>query len=305
MGALNACRYVSKNSRHVKLKMWNFENFRRALESYNREESWASATGPLVEGTGHVTELSVLREALLFKFWKRTQDGLERFETEYKGKKYHGATAMAACIRRALDKGIPINEPDYLKNMNYEEAEKVFEGNMTIPLIDDRVAIMRELGNKGERLDAFLEGEPNDLWSLVETLSEKYPSYRDVSIYNGMTVPFFKRAQLLFSTLHEQGYLEVKGLRSGTIMADYRVPQALRELGMIEYSQGLASKVDSHELIPAGSEEEIEMRALSIVAADSLAKIYKLSIMRVDEVLWQYGRRNCTKPHHLTITTFY
>lgn len=304
MEALQACRYVAKNSTHVKLNDGNFDSFKRALKNYRQEEGWASATKRLVQGTKHETEISVLRDALNFNFWRKAYDGMERFETTYKSRKYHGAMAMAACIRRAVYNGIPIYEPDYLRDIEYREADKIFEGNITIPLIDDRIRIMNELGSKGKRLDAFLEKGPRDLWSLVRKLSSTYPSFEDVPNYRGMAVPFFKRAQLLFNTLHEQGYIEVKGLESGTILADYRISQALRELEIIEYSSELAGKVDNLQLIDAGSEEEIEIRALSVVAADELAKKFELPLRQVDDALWQYGRK-CSSRHHLTVTTAY
>ena len=46
-----------------------------------------------------------------------------------------------------------------------------------------------------------------------------------------------------------------------TMFADYRVPQILLHLGVLEYSPSLLNKIKLKEEIPFGSEEENEIRA--------------------------------------------
>jgi hypothetical protein len=48
-----------------------------------------------------------------------------------------------------------------------------------------------------------------------------------------------------------------------TMFADYRVPQLLRDAGVIVYSDCLAAVVDAGTELLAGSEEETQIRYLS------------------------------------------
>lgn len=77
------------------------------------------------------------------------------------------------------------------------------------------------------------------------------------------------------------------------MFADYRVPQILREMGILEYSEKLAKIVDGKEEIPHGGELEVEIRAATVVAVEMIKKHFKevkgrdvLSI-EVDWFLWE------------------
>ncbi len=101
-------------------------------------------------------------------------------------------------------------------------------------------------------------------------------------------------------------------IRELTMFADYRVPQILRAMDILEYSSDLASKVDSLVEIPCGSEEEIEIRACTVIAVDVLQR--KLSekgvsvlVIELDWLLWQIGEKTkySLAPHHRTLTIYY
>ncbi len=55
-----------------------------------------------------------------------------------------------------------------------------------------------------------------------------------------------------------------------TAFADYKLPQVLRELGIISYDRRLASRIDAMESLRAGCEEEVEIRAMTVWAAEQL-----------------------------------
>jgi hypothetical protein len=100
------------------------------------------------------------------------------------------------------------------------------------------------------------------------------------------------------------------------VRADYRVPQILREKGVLQYAPGLAARVDGLEEIPAGSEAEVEVRAATVVAVERLRAAVGARHGRgrgpplavaVDWVLWEAGEAahaRC-RPHHRTRTIFY
>lgn len=50
------------------------------------------------------------------------------------------------------------------------------------------------------------------------------------------------------------------------LAADYRVPVVLRELGVLCYAPKLAAAVDAKRELAPGSQEEVEIRAVTVVS---------------------------------------
>ena len=59
-------------------------------------------------------------------------------------------------------------------------------------------------------------------------------------------------------------------ISSLTMFADYRVPQILHHLGILVYPPSLQEKLRNGEYIPPGSDEEISLRAASIVSVERM-----------------------------------
>jgi hypothetical protein len=83
-------------------------------------------------------------------------------------------------------------------------------------------------------------------------------------------------------------------------------------LGIISYSDSLREKIDSHEVIPFGSEEEIEIRACTVIAVEMIQQAFQnrgvsLFVIEIDWLLWQIGekRKDEIPPHHRTLTIYY
>lgn len=132
---------------------------------------------------------------------------------------------------------------------------------------------------------------------------------------------FYKRAQILVGDLwaaygkptdpsHPFYFNDMQQL---TMFADYRVPQILREMGILQYSLELARRIDAREELAFGSEEELEIRAATIVAVEQLQQELQqrhgsqLMVLEVDWLLWQWGecRKDALPPHHRTLTVYY
>jgi hypothetical protein len=141
--------------------------------------------------------------------------------------------------------------------------------------------------------------------------------FDDVEMYSGYAVHFLKRAQLTASDLAlafgNAGLGHFDDLERLTIFADNLVPHVLRMDGVLRYEEGLAHRIDAEELIPAGSTEEIEIRACAVHAVELIASALQsrgthVVPMQLDYLLWyrgqgQYYKR--TKPRHRTRTVFY
>jgi hypothetical protein len=150
---------------------------------------------------------------------------------------------------------------------------------------------------------------------LVEILTEM-PLYRDVARYEELEVPFYKRAQLTAADLSaafagvEAGRFD--DLDELTIFADNLVPHVLRCAGVLVYASELAARIDAEQLLPAGSPEEIEIRACAVDAVERCivalrAKGGEITARQLDCALWNRGQLPAIKarPRHRTRTCFY
>ena len=141
------------------------------------------------------------------------------------------------------------------------------------------------------------------------------PYFRDVSWYRGKKVPLFKRAQITASDLSlafsGAGY-GAFDLEQLTIFADNLVPHVLRTDGLLHYHQELAERIARSELIPPGSTEEIEIRALAlhtveVMTAALRTRGVRASAYQLDVLLWNRGQqaRYQKLPRHRTRTVYY
>ena len=120
-----------------------------------------------------------------------------------------------------------------------------------------------------------METSNYDCGKLVELIVQYLPGFRDEAIYEGRQVFFYKRAQILTADLIG-AYTDIgmgdkwTNKECLTMFADYRVPQILRHLGIFVYSEDLAQKIDGLHVLPYSSEEEVEIRAATVVAVEKI-----------------------------------
>ena len=144
----------------------------------------------------------------------------------------------------------------------------------------------------------------------------RMPSFRDIRLYDTIKVPFYKRAQLTAADLalafKGQGLGRFDDLKHLTIFADNLVPHVLRVDNILVYPDALTSHIDAGNLIPAGSAEEIEIRACALHAAERIkdalnASGHAITSMELDFLLWNNGQQPTYKsiPRHRTRTIFY
>jgi hypothetical protein len=142
------------------------------------------------------------------------------------------------------------------------------------------------------------------------------PFYRDVAVYRGASVPIYKRAQILSTDLAiafgGRGPGEFHDLDRLTIFADNLVPHVLRVDGLLKYNRDLLGRIERGQLIPPGSEEEVELRAVTIHAVERLVdELNQTGVPTtarcLDYLLWNRGAGDVYKslPRHRTRTVFY
>ena len=198
-------------------------------------------------------------------------------------------------------------------NMTKKEFKEFLKGNNEIPLLDDRyknLCIMNEY-LKGRNFYDLIKDKKKDSELLVY-LTQNLPYLKDVSIYQGESIYFYKRAQLMVSDiLHIREYIEKVDVDYANLMgcADYKIPQVLNNLGVLIYSKDLDNKIMARHELKENSEEEIEIRACDLVVIDYIYQKLngKISRMDINDYLWLLGqdKKKITKPYHRTLTSHY
>jgi len=210
-----------------------------------------------------------------------------------------------------------------LQIIDAERCAAVFEqrGNHAVlELMELFARALRDLGSwlAARHGGSFSEGvgaAGGSAERLVASLAEM-PLYRDVARYAGFEVPFYKRAQItaadLAAAFAGRGAGCFHDLARLTIFADNLVPHVLRREGVLVYDPGLAARIEREELVPAGSPEEVEIRAVALHAVERAAQALQqrgiaASAQRLDSLLWHRGQRPEIKAHprHRTRCPYY
>lgn len=212
-------------------------------------------------------------------------------------------------------------------------------------------------------LTSIIRSSSKSAVQLVHTIQSLFPGFRDhatltISSNNNnntnttthLPVYFYKRAQIFVadlwgafgrqSTNHQQlptnnnnnnnnnnNIYQFHDINQLTTFPDYRVPQFLRHVGVLQYSLSLATLIDSKHSLKSKSSQEIYIRAATVVAVEQLVQCvqtilmssssqddndngtFNISAVSLDWYLWQMGERmdqlGQLGEHHRVISTFY
>ncbi|MGB7439376.1 MAG: queuosine salvage family protein [Candidatus Acidiferrum sp.] len=248
-----------------------------------------------------------------------------KFQVDYQGQHWSDSEAEFACIKRAVDSGVPFLDGSYLARITRPELNKVFEGNIEMPMLDEKLEVLHQCGKVlaekyNERYHNFVKACSPKLYDngngLIDRLVTEFPRFNDVSMLDGHEIKFYKLPQLgiwmLYSSLPRDGKFRLDDPQKMTAFADYIVPVALRLHGITSYSERLETAINTHQLIPRDFRWEIEIRAQCIYATALLTEeINKIRpadaqviIPQIDARFWTHFHTT-TWPHHLTRTIMY
>ncbi len=197
------------------------------------------------------------------------------------------------------------------------ELQTMLEGPVTLPLMQTRLKNLDLLNNFYYKNYGFyneIKHLTTDV-TLFNFIVNKFVFFQDDAIYKSTKVPFFKLAQLLTSDLlHAQKIKTGMNISTSSLTgcADYKIPQALRSVGALEFDEKLALVVDNKKILNRYSEMEIEIRANTLVAINyihsKLSEI-NLSVTRFDvnDYLWNLSqdKTKMIYPYHRTLTDDY
>ncbi|MBI2639459.1 MAG: hypothetical protein HYW90_01010 [Candidatus Sungbacteria bacterium] len=252
---------------------------------------------------------------------------------------HSGATAMTACLRRALKEGLPITDPKFLRDLrewNLKRAANVFRGVPplnVIPMLRERRSLLYESALRlqdfddqwinvfrGSSFRAFDNGR--GVVEVIASFESFYDVYTSLPLPGGgfgPPLPFFKRAHL-FAQMYEgrarssSVLTRLKGTEFLILPADYELPKALSspEIGALKFSPELQQKIRNQEVLEDGSAMVVETRLATVelgeVFQESVNQIRKAAGLdpytKVEEdyPLWLAGR-NSPDPHIIVPST--
>lgn len=316
---LESIKPVVRQSRYVRINQEAILEFAKTVTPKDLEKSEYS-NETVIENASEEeqTAYGIVYNSINFCYW-----GQPKWTITVNGESYDGSFGMLRALKRGLKNGYQLLNPQYLTSLSEEDLRTIFLGNVEIPLFEERLNLLRNLGQivnrkfNGSFLNIIKKGQ-FDAVKIVEVLVKDFPKiFNDTANYHSQKVVFHKRAQLVPAHLVD---LENFGLISKkitnynqlTAFADYKVPQILRKFNILEYNNGLAKKIDNLIEIPAGSDEEIEIRANTIWAIELTTqklkeKFPQANAAKVDGIFWFKGQTKSPddKPYHRTRTIWY
>jgi hypothetical protein len=141
------------------------------------------------------------------------------------------------------------------------------------------------LAEEYETVEEFLEVNRYDAVPILRFLAES-GYFED---------EFLKRAQVAIhgieNVLLRRKGEKLKNVETLTCMADYRIPQVFYNLGAVELSDSLRSKLEEQNQIQSESKEELALRATVIVIGEKLSKLMGIPESEVDGLLWRLSQK--------------
>jgi len=261
---------------------------------------------------------SFIYNSLNFSYW-----GSPKWTIDYNGGSFDGSAAMIRALKAAIEKGFNLLNPNFLATLTAPQLHDIFLGNIEIPLFNERLKCLNQLGsyivNKYQgSFTNFMESAEWDSETIVSKLANELPDiFDDTVTYRGRVIHFYKRAQLIPTHLndlyqHNKVHSPIKNLAQLTAFADYKIPQLMREAGLLIYSPKLTHLIDNLQEIPEGSNEEVEIRIAAIWANELCTRYIQkrtphATAVQVDGLFWFAGQAPSKniKPYHRTRTIWY
>jgi hypothetical protein len=297
-----ACAQVAARARHVTIDMNTLDRYARSLPAEH------ALTQP--DRQAHL--LAGTREELA-AFWL-TLDAINFgsgwFPTLRKRRGRSGYFTVAAGVEKRFKQHGPWTAHALARIGAAEIAHSL--GQQTGHELMQLFAVsLRDLGWRvaheyDGRFAAVVDRAGASAVELVRTLAG-WRCFADASEYDGVRVPFLKRAQIAAADLALARVADFDDLARLTMFADNLVPHVLRLDGVLVFEPGLVARIERGEPIEHGSSEEVEIRACAVHAVERLAALTNRPAPDLDRLLWKRGQqaRYKARPRHRSRSTAY
>jgi hypothetical protein len=115
--------------------------------------------------------------ALSFCYW-----GEPKWTIDYNGESNDGAWGMIMALGRAIEKGYNILDFNYCANLSKEDFNQILRANTPIPLFDERLKIINEIGRTviekyNGKLVNLIEEASHDSQKLLNLIVSNFPGF--------------------------------------------------------------------------------------------------------------------------------
>jgi hypothetical protein len=295
------CQYVMENSEYVKINYDKLDEFIKKIDCGNLK-NWLTYNpyNLLNLDIELIVNFLLVFESIDYSFWGQPKWSIETDE----GLK-DGSDALLYVMLKYV---IKTKNTDF-SCMNLDEFKEMLSGNVEIPLLNERYKTIVEISNVvNKKMDGnfykFIKDVTSDV-ELFNIIINNFESFIDEREYNGKIIYFYKLAQLLTSDiLHIREKIEKINVDYSHLIgcADYKIPQTLRALNIIEYNDELSSIIDSKIKIQISSKYEVEIRSSQIVVIDYIKeKLNNVNAIDINDFLFLYSKKvkEVVKPYHL------
>lgn len=305
---IKSCEYVVNNSKSVKINETKLDEFIYTIKNVKTGHWLSFSPYNLLDlKVETIINFLLVYESIDFSFW-----GNPKWTIDTDSGKEDGSIALLYAILKYVKDN---NSTDF-SNITKDEFKKILKGNVEIPLFEERYNIIKNVSKiVNEKMNGnfytFIKDITTDI-ELFEVIIKCFKNFKDERTYNNENVYFYKLAQLLTSDI-----LHIRELKENIKVdyshlvgcADYKIPQVMRGLGILEYSDKLASIIDNKKEIELNSEYEVEIRASMLIVIDTIKEKLENKFYSIDinDYIWTQGRNKSLnlKPYHLTRTINY
>ncbi len=286
----SACRLIAGRARHVHVVP-------EAVPVYAASLPLGAAAAPDA-APGAAMPVAGTSPEVLSAFWL-TLDAINFgsgwFPTLRKRDGRSGYGTVATGLRERFEQRGPWTAEE-LSALEAAELAVVLHQDPDHELIGLFAVSLRDLGARigaehAGRFTAVAQAAGGSAPALVEHLRH-WDCFRDVSEYDGLPVPFLKRAQITAADLAQAGVAPFPDLDRLTMFADNLVPHVLRLDGVLRFEPGLVERIERGELLTHGSPEEVEIRACALHAVELIVAARSGTCAAdVDRLLWNRGQQ--------------
>ncbi|MBI3633051.1 MAG: hypothetical protein HY226_02050 [Candidatus Vogelbacteria bacterium] len=315
---LESTEFVVKNAKDVKI---NSSRIKDVAKEWVRQDinfpKWPQDMHLESDDVRKKLDYLILLDGLNFCFWQKNYK--DKWRVKYGDKEYNGYFSLSLALKIFFENNLDKTNYKYLSTISFLDFKKILDGEGTLLLMRERWLTLKALScmmikkYDGDSLK-FVSLAKSKFANIVPMIAD-LPSFGDTTKYKSKKIYIWKRAQILACDIY--GAFAGKGpgrftdKEYLTAFADYKVPQILHTLGLIEYSDRLTSKIRVLTEIKAGSREEIEIRAATIWAVEYLRREMKklgknMFAFEIDWILWNNAKNeDMALPYHHTKTVFY
>lgn len=296
-----SCDYVTERSKYVTINHKKLDEYIKTIEC-QKIKFWLSSNpyGLFDMNIDKIINFMLLFDSIDYCFWGEPKWTVETTEGSKDG--------SDALLYTLLNYVKTLDKIDFT-TISFEEFSNILKGNVDIPFLRERydtvVSICNIVNKKmNGNFYNYIKKINNDI-ELFDIIISNFDDFCDERVYDGKKIYFYKLAQLLTSDI-----LHIKELINGIKVdyshlvgcADYKIPQTLRALGILEFKEELSEIVDNKKLIKENSIYEVEIRSNMITVINYInSKLGNSCCIDVNDYLFVSSRdvKNIAKPYHL------